>query len=330
MKRIYPCLCFIVLLVFLLTGCGTHAPADKADNSAGYEVVDAQGTLVHLNSKPQRILTLSMETDEILLGLVPPHRLVGVNALLDDPLNSTVVAQAGQIPTKLTDPSVETILSLKPDLVIVPDWGNLEKVGPLRDLGIPVIVCKGSTTIDEVKETVGLLAQSIGEEEKGRKLVAMMDAKLADIDQKVASIPLEQRKSAVLISLMNTYGGIGCLFDDACKHAGVINGMATVGIHNGQAMSKEMLVRINPDYLFLPSYTNHGSFDSQSFTQQYLNDPALQSMTAIRQGHLVKPRESYIYNGSQDVVFGVQEIAYAVYGDAFAQPDGAHLSALES
>ena len=330
MKRIYGALCILLLsMLLILSGC--HAPAATTASpvsAGGYDVTDVQGTVVHFNSKPQRILTLSMETEEMMLGLVSPSNMVAVNALLDDPLNSTVVPQAQQIPVKITDPSVEAIAAMKPDVVIIPDWGSLEKVVPLRDLGIPVVVCKGAVTMAEVKDTIRLLSRVIGEEERGSEIIRQMDVQLADIKRQVDAIPQEKRKSVVLISLMNTYGGIGCLFDDACRYAGVTNGMATAGIRNGQAMSKEMLVKINPDYLFLPSYTNHGNYDSDRFVQQYLEDPALQTLTAVRENHLVKPRESYLYNGSQDVVFGIREIAFSVYGQTFAQPAGKHISAV--
>ena len=328
MKR--PYLLFLcILLCALLAGCSPSGNSPVSTSAQGYDVIDAQGYHLHMDEKPQRIVTLSMETDEIVLGLVRPSRMAAVNALLDDPGESTVVPQAQQISRKLSDPTIEVLVSLQPDLVIVPDWGDLSKVGTLRDLGMNVLVCKGSRSIDEVRQTVLLISQAIGEPEKGKDMVNLMDAELADIQEKAAAIPADRRKKVVLISLMNTYGGSGSMFDDMCSRAGVINGMAAAGIRDGQAMSKEMLVAINPDFLFLPSYTNHGTYDSQRYVNEYLNDPALQSLKAIQQGQLVKPRESYIYNGSQDAVFGIREIAYAVYGDAFKQPDGCHISVVD-
>lgn len=329
MKRYCVFLSFLILCCVCISGCNTRT-IPRESTLGSYTVTDMQGTVVHMKKKPKRILTLSMETDEIMLGLVPPDRLVGVNALLDDPLDSTVVPQAKQISTKITDPPVEEILALKPDLVVIADWGNLEKADMLRDMGIPVVVCKGARTISDIRQNVMLLAEAIGEEDKGKSIVEQMNHTLDDIQKKVTRIPAEQQKSVVLISLMNNYGGIGSAFDDACKYAHVINGMARAGIHDGQPMSKEMLVKINPDYLFLPSYTNHGRYDPDVFIREYVQDPALQSLTAVREGHLVKPRESYIYNDSQDVVFGVQEIAYAVYGEPFAQPNGCHISAVDT
>ena len=51
-------------------------------------------------------------------------------------------------------------------------------------------------------------------------------------------------------------------------------------------------------------------------------------MRAIKRKQFFYPNEGYIYNCSQDVVFGVQEIAYRVYGAAFAQGTQEHLTAV--
>ena len=83
---------------------------------------------------------------------------------------------------------------------------------------------------------------------------------------------------------------------------------------------------MNPDILLLPNYDDQGTFDTNQFIRGYLDDPALQSMKAIREKSFFFPREGYIYNGSQDFVFGIQEIAFGAYGEAFRQEDNRHLS----
>jgi len=331
-KRLLPLGGMLLVLVFvcMLSGCKDvrKMSSPQADTAGtAYEVTDVQGTVVSLPEKPHRILTLSMSTDEVVLGLVPPDHMVAVNSLLDDPVN--VVPLAKEVEGRVTDPTVEEIAAMKPDLVIVPDWGDITRVASLRDLGIPVVVCKGARNLEEIEATVRLIAQAVGEPARGEKLVQKMDDKLASITEQTSKIPDGEKKTVVLISLMSTYGGSGSSFDDACKYAGVINGRAQAGIRDGQAMSKEQLVAINPDVLFLPTYNDHGSYDVASFRSQYLDDPSLQTIRAIRDGRLEEPDEAYIYNCSQDFVFGVQEIAYRVYGDAFRQEAGQHLSAVD-
>lgn len=320
------------ILVCMLAGCGlkSSAPATGASSAgnSSYAVTDIQGTRVELPEKPQRILTLSMSTDEVVLGLVPPDHLVAVNALLDDPVSSNITELAQQVPQRIKNPSVEEIAALQPDLVIMPDWGDVSRAQQLRDLGIKVVVCYGAKNLAQIKDTVTLIADAVGEPERGRDLLQQMDEELAWVDERVRRIPPDQRQSVVLISLMSTYGGAGCSFDEACQLAGVTNGMAAAGIQTGQAMTKEQLVQINPDVLFLPTYNNHGQYDIDKFRARYLDDPSLHSMKAIREKRIAEPFDGYIYNCSQDFVFGVQEIAYRVYGDEFAQPTDRHLTAV--
>ena len=109
-------------------------------------------------------------------------------------------------------------------------------------------------------------------------------------------------------------------------HLPFINGAAAVGLKNGQPLTKELLVKSNPDILLLPNYDDKGNFDTEAFIRSYLDDPSLQTIKAIQNRRLEYPRESYIYNGSQDFVFGVQELAFIAYGDAFRQEDNRHIS----
>ncbi|HML88433.1 MAG TPA: ABC transporter substrate-binding protein [Methylomusa anaerophila] len=314
------------MISFMVFGCGRTADIRTSSGEISYQIVDAGGNVIEMPGKPKRIVTLAASTDTIILGMLPTENLVAVNALLDDPVSSNIVKKAQKIPEKIKNPSAERILSLQPDLVIVPDWSDAVIVDSLRDLGLKVVVCKGPRSVAEVRETVRLLAKAIGEENKGSQIIAQMDEKLREIKNKVDKIPLEKRKTVVLISLMTSYGGIGSPFDDMCGYAGVINGAGAAGIKNGQVLAKERLIAINPDILILPMYNDHGTYDVESFYREFLEDPSLQTLTAIKEKRLYMPREGYMYNVSQDIVFGIQEIALAAYGKDFAQPADCHIS----
>ena len=317
---------FLCVMSILLTACGV--PSGTAEKTAAYTVTDIEGTAIDFSAPPKRILTLSMSTDETMLGLVEPERMAAVNGLLDDPVSSNITGLVKEIPRRIGNPTIEEIMALQPDLVVVPDWGDLTMVPSLREAGLKVIVCKGARNLTEIRETVALLAAAAGEPERGQKLLSMMDEKLAEIQEKVDKIPQMERKRVVLISLMGGYGGLGSSFDEACRYAGVINGRAELGIRDFQVMTKEQLVQIDPDILFLPTYNDRGNYDVAKFRRDYLEDPSLQTMKAIRNKAFAEPFEGYIYNCSQDFVFGVQEIAYRVYGDAFKQGESEHLSAV--
>lgn len=315
----------LLVMAMFLGGCG----GQDAAGEVGYQVTDDQGTVVHFKEKPRRIVSLTMSTDNILLGLVKPDRVVCANVLVDDPVSSNIVELGKNIPNKVRHPKVEEILAMEPDLVIAADWGSIDYVESLRNMGISVVVVKGAKNLQDIRDNINLIAASVGEPERGDKLIGMMDDRLAEIKAKIEKIPQNKRKRVLLISLMNNYGGKNCIYDDACALAGVTNCLSEYGLQRGDKLTKEMMVQMDPDIIFLPSYNAHGTFDIQGFRDRYLKDPALQQMKAIQSGSVREPRDSYIYTASQDFCFAVQEIAYTVYGDEFKLEDQQHLSAVE-
>ena len=187
----------LCVLSLLLAACSPSG--SRSSEPVAYQVTDVEGTVTAFPAPPKRIVTLSMSTDEVMLGLVEPERMAAVNGLLDDPVSSNVTELVKVIPHRIGNPTVEEIMALQPDLVVVPDWGDLSIVPSLREAGLKVVVCKGARNLAEIRETIALLAAAAGEEERGVRLQSMMDEKLAEIEAKVQQIPPEQRKSVVLI-----------------------------------------------------------------------------------------------------------------------------------
>lgn len=316
-----------LVIIFLLVICyGCINEREDKIVKTGYEVVDSQGTVVKILDKPKRIVTLSMHTDIIALGMVTTDKMAAINALLDDPYSSNIVEKAKKIPVKIKNPSAEEIFALKPDLIIASAWTPADIIATLRDLGFPVLVTPKVADLSDIKTTIKLISTAIDEEEKGKSIIKKMDEELADIKIKLDKVPNDKRKKVALISLMTTYGGSGCTYDDMCKYAGVTNGISAVGITNGQILTKEMLVKINPDILLLSSYQDHGAYDVTEFNNEYVKDPSLQTINAVKNKKLCYPREGYLYNASQDFVYGVKEIAFIAYGEDFMQPANCHIS----
>ena len=311
-------------LVFVLAalGCGS-APTGQ---TGGYAVTDAEGRTVAFAEKPVRVLNYALWLDDIVLGLVPPTRLVGIDHLADDPNSSNIVAIAEQIPVKLNQPSAEQVVALHPDVVFLDAGKDAAVAETLRDLGIRVVACQKPRTVDEVRAAVQLVAAVLGEEEKGTALITAYDAECQALAARVATIPPAERKTVLVISMSPTFGSKGGLFDHLCTMAGVRNGAAEIGLTAGQALTKEHILAVNPDVMIVPVWNDHGTYDIDKFNREYLDDPALQTVKAIRNQQIVRPHEGYIYNASQDMVFGAQDIAHMAYGDRVDQPVERHLS----
>ena len=323
--RVYAVLT-VIFAVLLIGGCINSSE----QQAGGYQITDVEGTVVTFAHKPQRILTVSAGTDELMLGLVEPERMAAINESLADREHTNIPWVCDRIPTVIPrSPSVEQIAALHPDLVVVTPWMPRENIDAIRELNVPVVVCKSAATMEDIHVNIRLFALAVGEPERREKLIGKMEDKLAEIRAKLAQVPEEKKhKSIALISIMVNYGGAGCTFDELCNYTDSINAKAAAGNRMGQEMTKEQLVAANPDYLFFPSYED-GATNEENYGRQYLDDPSLAQMTAVRERQIGHPWARYVYNLSQNIVYGIQETAWILYGDDFKQSRHEFLTAVE-
>ncbi|QDR79070.1 ABC transporter substrate-binding protein [Sporomusa termitida] len=309
---------FLLCLLLLCAGCANQQRPQAEPSAAGYEVRDGQGNVLKLRGKPQRIISLSVSTDEILLGLVPSGRIAALTYLADDGGLSNITEQAKAVPARIRA-NPEVVIALQPDLVIVPDWQPLEFVQTVRDAGFPVYIYQWPNSIEEIKNVILEIARAVGEPEAGAKLVADMDNTLAEVVDRVRPIPDSQRPVVVRFSLMGGSDGKGTTFDDICQYAGVKNGAALAGLGMNDILSKEQLVKVNPDILLMPTWDYTGKTDMAQFAADIQNDPALQSVKAIRRQQLVSIPERYLVCTSQYIVWGVKNLASYAYPQYFPE-----------
>ena len=86
---------------------------------------------------PKRIISLAPSTTEILFALGLGDRIVGVTTFCDYPEAAKTKAKIGG----MSNPSLEAIVSLKPDLVVMTTDGNPQEVEErLRDMKIKTFV----------------------------------------------------------------------------------------------------------------------------------------------------------------------------------------------
>ena len=82
MKKILFLVC--LLLCLLLAGCGPQEKNAADSGKVLYMVTDATGTKLSFSEKPQRIVSLNVSADEILLDMVDSKRLAALSLLADD------------------------------------------------------------------------------------------------------------------------------------------------------------------------------------------------------------------------------------------------------
>lgn len=308
----------VVCFAVMLGGCGvSNGTSAASEPKTGYNVVDSEGTTVHLQKKPMRILSQSLTFDSMILGIVPPERLIACNILGGDQDSSFIVEETKGIATKLKSFTLiptDLVLKLKPDLIILPNTAKPEMIATFRDLGYPVLVCKSPATIEDVKEDITLIARALQEEAAGAEVIAEMDRQLQEIEAVLAQ-QTGRPPVGLLVSQMTSYGGKNSMFDTVCTKARVTNGIAMVGLSNGEKLTKELVVKADPDFFMVSAPKKDDRYGSQKFKDEFLQDPAYQGMKGLK--NIVAIPNRYLYTNSQNCVYAIKGIANYAYGSIF-------------
>lgn len=160
------------------------------------QVVDDSGQSLSFPSHPSHIVSLTYGTDEILLGLVDTSRVAALSRYAGNPDISFVTKEEAEAVGRKVDVNAESIMALKPDLVIVSTAVSPQLVSVLRQSGIPVYVSLVAVSWDEMEEKVRGVARAVNEEAGGEAMVQDMENKKRSWKKGFPSLAL--RMSGVL------------------------------------------------------------------------------------------------------------------------------------
>ena len=308
-----------VLAALLLPACSV-TPAPQSETRT---VTDDSGRQVSLPMQPKRIVSLTYGTDEILTALVSTDRIASYSKYAGDDgisfLTKDEVAKVG----RTVDMEPEHILALAPDLVIASTSTPMQTVEVLTRSGVPVYVSAIPTTVEEMKEKVRGVAKAVHEEERGEAMVSDMESKLAALASKLSAVSPDKERVALGMSFRGILGKKGTLFSDVLRLAHVKDGAAVYEVPKGADayLSLEILPKIDPDVILLPTWRVKTGDDTKAFEKGLLSNPAFREVTAVKERRLVPFSEKYKYVMSQHVVDAVEAAARAVYPEVFVTRD---------
>ena len=318
LKKLFSLL-FAAFAALLLPACSV-TPAPQSETRS---VTDDSGRTLSVPTHPKRIVSLTYGTDEILTALVSTDRIASYSKYAGDDgisfLTKDEVTKVGQ----KVDMEPEHILALAPDLVIASTSTPMQMVEVLTRSGVPVYVSAIPTTVEEMKEKVRGVAKAVHEEEKGEALVSDMESKLATLASKLSAVSPDKERVALGMSFRGILGKKGTLFSDVLRLAHVKDGAAVYEVPKGADayLSLEILPKIDPDVILLPTWKVKAGDDTKTFEEGLLANPALSQVTAVKERRLVPFSEKYKYVMSQHVVDAVEAAARAVYPEVFVTSD---------
>ena len=281
---------------------------------------DDAGNRLVLPRRPQRIVSLTMFSDEVLLELVGPVRLVAVTSFAADPAVSNISDRIAAIPNRL-EFHAELILSLRPDLVVVANWSEAQAVDQLRAAGLPVYLSASAATVEQIRGKIRALARLVGEARAGEELIAGLDRRLEELQQRLAAVPEGRRLTVLDYSAWGAAMGRGSSWDEIVRKAGLRNAVGELPVDGwGQVpLSKEKLIELDPDLLVLPGWVYGQEAGAEAFYARVAGDPALRNLKALRNRRLVRMPENLRATTSQHIVEAIEFLARAAYPELWGR-----------
>ena len=215
---------------------------------------------------PQRVVSLNLCADELLLRLAAPGTAKSVTWLARDATLSNVSALAQTVPVNRG--LAEDVVPLAPDLVIAGAYTTRTAVALLRRLNIPVLELGVPTSVDEALAQIKTVADALGTPEIGAQLIA-------EIRSGLAALPVAPDGSAQPIAAVYQPNGFtigkGSLVNDLLSQAGLRNLAVERRIDNYGALPLEWLLLAQPDLLIVNAAEDRGP----AIAYEVLRHPAL-------------------------------------------------------
>lgn len=306
------------LIVYLGVSFAEDTQKSSVESTFPMTVEDDMGTSVTISSKPQRIVSLTMFSDDVLLELVDKDRLVAITTFAGDKDISNIADRVADFPSKITL-NVEIVLSLNPDIVIVANWSDADQVKQLKKVGVNVFLMESGLTVDTIIAKIRTLAKVVGEVEKGERIVEDMKRRLTNISSSLKPLSKNQRLSIIDYAVWGTAQGTGTSWDEVVTRAGLINVVGNIPVNDwGQVpLSKEKLIEFDPDIIILPGWVFGDPAGADNFYNQTVNDPALKGMKAIVNENVYKMPESLKTTTSHYIVDAIEFLAALAYPHLF-------------
>jgi len=249
---------------------------------------------------PARIISLSPATTEILFALGMGDRIVGVTNFCDHPEGAKKIQKIGG----MSNPSLEAIVGLKPDLVVMTTDGNPREVDDrLRAMGLRTYVWT-ARKLSELPEGIRALASALGIPDRGERLAAEMERGLAAFHPR--AMPSAGAKVVYIVwpePLM--IAGPGTAIDDAIVQLGLRNVASRAG-SSYPRYSIEELIREAPEVIFIGKGSG---MDMQAVSQGILKK--LAAVPAVRNNRVCYVSDN-LYRLGPRVIKGIEELAACI------------------
>ena len=252
------------LTFFLMSSC--------ASISCAGAITDEIGRSVNITPAPQRIVSLAPGITETLYELGLDDKIAGVTSYCNWPLRARQKPRIGGF----TNPSIEKIVSLKPDLIIATIDGNRkDTVNQLERIGLSVYVINPSDT-DKILNGILHIGEITNRNDAAKKLSEKLRRRLDNITAQTKNKSKPKVFFQIGLEPVIT-AGRGTLINELIGRAGGVN-IAGHDTARYPRYSAEGIMAGSPDIILFAPMANDKEFTAvKKFWQQFPGIPAVKN-----------------------------------------------------
>ena len=248
-------------------------------------------------ASPERIISLAPNLTEILYAMGLEERIVGVTSYCDVPERAKDKAKIGG----MSNPSLEAVVTLKPDLVIMTTDGNPKEFeSKMKSFHVPTYVFR-ARQLAELSEGIRDLGKAVGAEERAESLSGQIEETIRRI--KAVGGGTSPRKKALFIIWPEpmVVAGPGTAADDAIRLLGWENIAHNVKTKYPKYSLEEIIHR-EPNVIFI----GKGHTNMKEVSAKILNK--LSMLDAVKQGRVYFTGDA-LYRLGPRVIEGIEELS---------------------
>ena len=235
---------------------------------------------------PQRIAVLDMASLDILDRLGVGDRVVGSATTALDYLQAYVTNEEIANLGTIKEADLEAVMASEPDVIFI--GGRLSSSYDALSEIAPVIYLATDTEIgvvESVRQNAATIASLFG-------LEAEVDALMADFDARIAALAAFAEGQNAIVGLC-TSGSFNVLGSDGrCSMISVEIGFDNLGdgdvtSTHGNESSFELIVELNPDYIFVLDRDAAIATEGAKLAQEIVENELVMETDAYKNGHIV-------------------------------------------
>ncbi|MEW6637865.1 MAG: helical backbone metal receptor [Actinomycetota bacterium] len=301
----------LLALAAALVSCGQGAAGSgeettaRADSGFPVTVTDSLGRKVEIEERPQELGSMAPSVTETIFAVGAGERLEGVTTVDDYPKRVEEIEKIGDF----YGVNAEKVASLGIDVLFLSyDTTTRKQAEDLEEKTGADVVVINPTSVEEAIDSVGLVGEIVGNEEKARSVEERLRRKLEQVTAKVEDEPRPTVFYELDYDPLFTVGP-GSFVADAIRLAGGKNAAGDAKQPYPQ-YPVERLVEKDPDYYLVGS-------GSGVTVEEVKEREAYSTLTAVEEDRVHVVDDDLISRPGPRIVEGVRLIARTIHPDAF-------------